>query len=38
MKAALTASARKPAGPAGWDGRLGFGIIDAAAAITSLPA
>ncbi len=38
MKAALTVSARKPAGPAGWDGRLGFGIIDAASVIASLPA
>jgi hypothetical protein len=37
LKSALIASARKPLGPAGWDNRLGFGIIDAAAAVTALP-
>jgi subtilisin family serine protease len=37
LKAALIASARKPLGPAGWDERLGFGILDAAATIAALP-
>jgi hypothetical protein len=37
LRAALIAGARKPHGPAGWDGRLGFGIIDAAAIIAALP-
>jgi Subtilase family len=37
LKAALIAAARKPHGPAGWDDRLGFGILDAAAAIAALP-
>jgi hypothetical protein len=37
LRVALTTSARKPAGPAGWDNRLGFGILDAAAAIAALP-
>jgi hypothetical protein len=37
MRAALIATARKPTGPAGWDGRLGFGIVDAAATIAALP-
>ncbi len=36
LKTALTASARKPNGPAGWDNRLGFGIVDAAATIVTL--
>jgi hypothetical protein len=37
LKAALLDSARKPNGPPGWDNRLGFGIIDAAATIAALP-
>jgi hypothetical protein len=37
MRAALMGSARKPVGPAGWDNRLGYGILDAAATITALP-
>jgi hypothetical protein len=37
LKAALTGSARKPLGPPGWDDRLGFGILDAAATIVRLP-
>jgi hypothetical protein len=36
LKAALMQSARKPNGPPGWDNRMGFGIIDAGAAIASL--
>jgi hypothetical protein len=38
LKTALLKSARKPHAPAGWDNRLGFGILDAAAAITELSA
>jgi hypothetical protein len=38
LRAALIGSARKPAGPTGWDGRMGFGILDAAAAIDRLSA
>jgi hypothetical protein len=37
LKAALIAGARKPHGPAGWDDRLGFGIINVAATIAALP-
>jgi hypothetical protein len=37
LKAALILSARKPHGPPGWDDRMGHGIIDAAAAIATLP-
>jgi len=36
LKETLTASARKPQAPAGWDGRLGFGILDAEATIAAL--
>lgn len=36
LRLALTGSARKPPGPAGWDGRMGFGILDAAATIDTL--
>lgn len=38
LRGALIRSARKPAAPAGWDSRLGYGILDAAAAIAALPA
>ena len=38
LRTALIGSARKPVGPAGWDSRLGYGIVDAAAAIAALPA
>jgi hypothetical protein len=37
LKAALLAAARRGSGVSGWDNRLGFGIIDAAAAIAGLP-
>jgi Subtilase family len=37
LRQALIDAARKPAGPAGWDGRMGFGILDAAATIDALP-
>ncbi len=37
LKATLVASARKPHGSPGWDDRLGFGILDAAATIAALP-
>ena len=37
LKAALSVSARKQPGAPRWDNRLGFGIIDAAAAIGLLP-
>ena len=37
LKAALLLAARRPSGAAGWDNRLGFGIIDAAATIAGLP-
>jgi hypothetical protein len=37
LKAAVIAGARKPHGPAGWDKRLGWGIIDAKATIAALP-
>ncbi len=36
MRAALISGARKPAGPAGWDDRMGYGILDAAATIAAL--
>jgi subtilisin family serine protease len=36
LRLALIGSARKPFGPTGWDGRLGFGILDAAATIDTL--
>jgi hypothetical protein len=38
LRLALIESARKPLAPAGWDGRLGFGILDAAATIDTLSA
>jgi hypothetical protein len=38
LRQALMSSARKPLGPAGWDGRMGYGILDAAATINTLPA
>jgi hypothetical protein len=38
MRAALISAARKPVGPAGWDSRMGYGILDAAATIAALPA
>jgi hypothetical protein len=36
LRLALISSARKPFGPSGWDGRTGFGILDAAATIDTL--
>jgi hypothetical protein len=37
LQAALIQAARRPTGPSHWDGRQGFGIIDAGAAIAGLP-
>ncbi|MGA3003636.1 MAG: S8/S53 family peptidase [Acetobacteraceae bacterium] len=36
LRLALISSARKPLGPVGWDDRMGFGILDAAATIDTL--
>jgi hypothetical protein len=36
MRAALISAARKPIGPAGWDSRMGYGILDAGATIAAL--
>ena len=36
LRLALIGAARKPLGPAGWDARLGYGILDAAATIDAL--
>jgi hypothetical protein len=38
LRLALIGAARKPIGPAGWDGRMGYGILDAAATIDALSA
>jgi Subtilase family len=36
LRTALIGAARKPHGPAGWDGRMGYGILDATATINTL--
>ncbi len=38
LRQALIDSARKPSAPAGWDGRMGYGILDASATIDTLSA
>jgi hypothetical protein len=36
LRAAFIGAARKPSGKVGWDGRIGYGILDAAATIDAL--